>query len=136
MFHLIKILNGRTGVPEPARVSLTAPATVCYGMPVVIKSGVLSPMNSAATALPTHLILANGEAVSEVLATPITPEMLFEVPLSAAPTGMKAESEYLIADDGLSLTATAVTSGKRGATLVNGCGASTLGDNVVVSFKN
>lgn len=136
MFHLIKILNGRIGVPEPMRVPLTTPATVRYGMPVVIKSGVLSPMNSTATSLPTHLILADGEAVSEVLAAPITSEMLFEVPLAAAPTGMKAEGEYLVSDDGVSLSASAAASGKRGATLVGAVGESTVGDNVIVCFKN
>ena len=136
MFHLIKILNGRIGVPEPARITLTAPATVRYGMPVVIKNGALTPMNGSAATLPTHLILADSEGSSEVLATPITSEMLFEVPLSAAPTGMKAETEYLVSDDGMTLTATAVTSGKRGATLVNAAGAYASGDTVIVSFKN
>lgn len=136
MFHLIKILNSRIGVPEPTKVALTTPATVRYGMPVLIKNGVLSPMNGSSAALPTHLILADATSASEVLATPITPEMLFEVPLSAAPSGMKTEGEYLIAEDGMSLTATAVSSGKRGATLVNAAGAYAAGDNVIVSFKN
>ena len=136
MFHLIKILNSRIGVPEPAKIALSTPATVRYGMPVLIKNGTLTPMSGSSTALPTHLILADGTSVSEVLATPITPEMLFEVPLSVAPTGMKAEGEYLIAEDGMSLAATAVSSGKRGATLVNAAGAYAAGDNVTVSFKN
>lgn len=136
MFHLIRILNGRTGTPEPTRVPLSAAVTVRYGTPVIIKNGTLTPMSTSAASLPTHLILANAENKTEVLATPISPDMLFEVPASAVPSGMKAEGEYLVADDGMSVTATAVTSGKRGATLVCAAGAFAVGDNLIVSFKN
>ena len=136
MFHLIKILNARTGAPEPMRIPLASAATVQYGMPVSIKKGVLTAMNSASTSLPTHLILKDGKNTSEVLATPITPEMIFEVPASAAPTAMEVGGEYLLSGDGMSVSATAVSSGTRGATLISKSGAHLVGDNLLVAFKN
>ena len=136
MFHLTKILNGRTGVPEPARISLTTAATVNYGTPVSIRGGTVTAMSAASTALPTHLILKDASASREVLAAPITDAMIFEVPLSAAPTSMTVGTEYQLSADGASLSATAVASGKRGATLVDKMGAVAAGDKVLVAFKN
>ena len=136
MFHLIKILNGRIGVPEPERIALTASVTVEYGTPVTIKGGTLVKTDAAATALPTHLILADAANTSEVLAAPISPEMIFEVPAGAAPTAMTVGSEYLLSADGKTVTATAVSSGKRGATLVSKVGAMAAGDNLLVAFRN
>ena len=136
MFHLIKILNARTGTPEPMRIPLSTPATVEYGTPVLIKGGTLAKCDAAATALPTHLILADAVNESEVLASPISPEMVFEVPASALPTAMTVGSEYLLGADGKSVSATAVSSGKRGATLLSKAGATHVGDNLLVAFRN
>lgn len=136
MFHLIKILNGRAGVPEPERVSLTAPVTVEYGTPVVIKGGTLVKADASLAALPTHLVLCDAKNASEVLVSPISPEMVFEVPAAAIPTAMTVGSEYLLSSDGKLVTATAVTSGKRGATLVSKAGAQIAGDNLLVAFRN
>lgn len=136
MFHLIKILNGRAGVPEPERIPLTSPVNVEYGTPVVIRGGALTKCDATATALPTHIILADAKNESEVLASPISPEMLFEVPASASPTAMTVGSEYLLSTDGKTVSATAVSSGKRGATLVSKAGATLAGDNLLVAFRN
>ena len=135
MFHLLKILNGRTGVPEPSRIALTSAATVKYGTPVIISNGTLTKMSASSTALPTHLVLADSEG-KEILATPIFPEMVFEVPLGAAATTLVEGKEYLVASDGLSLSATAADSSKRGAKLVSANGAKAAGDTVTVRFAN
>ena len=136
MLHLTKILNARTGAPEPARIPLTAPVTVRYGTPVILAGGTISVAGNAATALPTHLILADATNAREVLATPITEEMIFEVRLSVAPTAMTLGTEYLLSADGDGLSATAATSGKRGATLIDKTGAHAAGDTVLVAFRN
>ncbi len=135
MFHLVKILNGRVGVPEPERITLTAAATVSYGTPVIIKGGALTKMSNASTALPTHLVLADSTGKT-VLAAPISPDMVFEVPVSAAPTAMAVGSEYLLSADGMSVGATEASSGKRGAVLVSKAGATASGDNILVRFPN
>lgn len=136
MFHLIKILNGRAGVPEPERVPLSTPVTVAYGDLAVIKGGTLVKADATLATLPTHLILADAENAAEVLASPITPEMIFEAPAAALPTAMTVGSEYLLSADGKAVSATAVTSGKRGATLVSKAGAHLAGDNLLVAFRN
>lgn len=135
MFHLLKILNGRTGVPEPSRITLSAAASVKYGTPVIISGGTLTKMSAASTALPTHLVLADSEG-KEVLATPIFPEMVFEVPVATSPASLAEGKEYLISADGLSLSATAADSSKRGALLLSKRGATKAGDTVTVRFTN
>ena len=135
MFHLLKILNGRTGVPEPSRITLSSAASVKYGTPVIISGGTLTKMSAASTALPTHLVLADCEG-NEVLATPIFPEMVFEVSAAVSPASLVEGKEYLLSADGLSLSATAADSSKRGAKLFSKCGATKAGDVVTVRFAN
>ena len=134
MFHLAKILNGRIGVPEPERIPLNAAVTVTYGSLAVIKDGTLSPVSATSATLPTHLILADSEG-NEVLAAVITPEMIFEAKVTADPSAMKAGAEYLLSTDGTAVTATAVTSGKRGALLVDKTGAIQAGDRILIAFR-
>lgn len=133
MFHMIKILGGRIGVPEPERITLESAVSVKYGTPVRIVGGTLTKTDATATALPTHVTLADSEG-KEVLVAALSPEMIFEVPASADPTGMKIGTEYLLGADSLSVSATAAASGKRGAVLVNAAGASAKGDNLLVRF--
>lgn len=134
MFHLIKILNGRQGVPEPERITLASAATVKYGSLAIIKGGTLTPFTASATALPTHLILKDSMG-TEVLAARISPEMHFEVKLSAAPDSMTVGTEYLLSADGSALSATAVSGDKRGALLINKSGACKASDTVTVAFR-
>ena len=134
MFHLIKILNGRIGVPEPERITLASEISVKYGMLAILKNGTLTPMSATATSLPTHLILADSTGCT-VLAAPISPDMLFEVKLSASPDAMSVGGEYLLTADGTAVSATAVSGDKRGALLVDKKGARAADDCVCVAFR-
>ena len=134
MFHLIKILNGRIGVPEPERISLTTAVTVKYGSPITVKSGVATPVTASTTARPTHLVLADSDG-KELRAARISPEMLFEVKLSAAPSFMTVGTEYLLSADGTAISATAASGDKRGAVLIDKMGAKAIGDTVCVAFR-
>ncbi|MBE6655967.1 MAG: hypothetical protein E7609_03720 [Ruminococcaceae bacterium] len=134
MFHLIKILNGRIGVPEPERITLTTATSARYGTLAILKDGALTPFTATSSALPTHLILKDSTG-NEVLAASITPDMLFEVKVSAAPTAMTVGTEYLLSADGTAVSATAVSGGKRGAQLVDKMGARAAGDSLCVAFR-
>ena len=134
MFHLIKILNGRISVPEPERIALTANTTVEYGTLITVKDGVATLFNAASTSLPTHLVLADSTG-KNVLAARVSPDMVFEAPVSATPTAMIVGGEYLLSSDGKSVSATLVSSGKRGAHLVNKAGASKADDKIYVAFR-
>ena len=136
MFHLTKILNGRANVPECERIPLYSEVTVPYGTPVSIRGGTLTVADGTATALPTHILLADASGEDSVLVAPITGDMIFEVPVTASPAAMAVGTEYLLSSDGTALSATAVSSGKRGATLVEKMGAVTAGDLVRVAFRN
>ena len=133
MFHLTKILNGRIGVPEPERIVLDASVSVSYGTPVILKEGTLEVMSASSTALPTHLILKDSDG-KEILAGRVTPEMVFEVPLTSAPTAMKVGGEYLLGA-GATLSSTLASSGKRGAYLLDKAGAKAAGERVLVCFR-
>ena len=133
MFHLIKILGGRTGVAEPQRISLSEAVSVSAGTAVRIVNGTLTKMSASSAAPATHVTLADSTG-KEVLVAALSPDMLFEVPVSAAPDGMKIGNEYAIDGDGLTVSATAVASGKRGVILVSMTGASSAGDKLTVRF--
>ena len=134
MFHLIKILNGRVGVPEPERIALSSEVNVKYGTLAILKNGTLTPFTAGSTALPTHLILADSTGHS-VLAAPLSPDMLFEAKLSSSPDAMSVGGEYLLTADGTAVSATAVSGEKRGALLVDKSGAHAAGDRVCVAFR-
>ena len=134
MFHLIKILNGRIGVPEPERITLASAATVNYGTPVCIKGGTLTPVTASSALFPTHLVLKDSTG-SEVLVTRISPEMIFEVKTAAAPSTLSVGTEYLLSADGKALSGTAASGDKRGAYLINKAGAREIGDTVCVAFR-
>ena len=133
MFHLIKILNGRIGVPEPERITLETSVNVKYGTPVIIKDGSLEVMSGISISIPTHYILKDSSG-NEVLAGRITPDTIFEVPAAGTPSAMKVGTEYILGSNG-TLTAAPVTAGKRGAVLVSTAGAKKVGDPVHVCFR-
>ena len=135
MFHLIKILGGRIGVAEPRRIPLTEAVTVSAGTAVRIANGTLTKMSAASSAPATHVTLADSTG-KEVLAAALSSDMLFEVPVSAAPADMRIGNEYAIDGDGLTVSATAVSSGKRGVILVSTDGASAAGDKLTVRFPS
>ena len=127
MFIVRKILGGRINVPEPEmHVAGTA---ITAGMALNLTGGTL--VVAGETAIPTHIALAdaaNGEQVACYAVLPGT--MIFEVPLSAAPSGVAEGSKLKLNTDGLKVTAT--TGGA--AIVVDTHGAPAAGDTVMVKF--
>ena len=135
MFALIKILGGGRNVPEPKRYTLTEEVSVRYGTPVVLSEGRLTPVKAATTAPATHLVMADADG-KEVLLGRITPDMIFETRVTAAPTAMKVGTEYALSADGAGVSATAVSGSVRGACLYDACAAKKSGDVILVYFQN
>ena len=133
MFRLMKILNGRINVGEPVRLPSTAGKTYHYGQALVIASGKLTPCD--ATVMPTHICGEDYVAPSadnkDIVATPISPDMIFEVPFSAAPTSVNVGDKVTLAD-GMKVTAT-TASGV--ATIYDKNGATKADDKCLVQFK-
>ncbi len=135
MYHLIKIKNARTNVPEPMRLALSAAVTVDRGLPVTVKNGLLTVCNDKSTVSPTHITLAAVENEPFVLCYEVTPDMVFETAVTASPAAVRLGTEYLLSADGASMGTVAVSGSLRGATVVGMNGAKRAGDKLLVSFR-
>ena len=134
MYNLIKITSSGVNVPEHLRIPLCAPASCDRATPFFLESGVLVPFSHTSTHLPTHVTVARVEG-SEALAYEILPAMVFSVKVSGDPADMKIGTEYLLSEDGKSVTATKVSGSLRGAVLLSKNGAKASGDEIFVSFR-
>ena len=126
MFIVRKILGSRINVPEPEmHVSGTA---ITAGMALNLTGGTLAKT----TAAPTHIALADAASGEQVACYAVLPgTMIFEVPVSAAPTSLKEGDKVTIDSGALNVTAT-TTNGV--ATIVDLNGATAAGDTVMVKF--
>lgn len=133
MFRLVKIRNGRGNQPEPEKLGATASETYTLGEALVLSGGALT--KCGATAKPTYIAgedyTAPESGARRVTAYPVSGDMIFEVPLTAAPTSLTAGSVVTLSADALGVTAT-TTSGV--ATVVDLTGAAASGDRILVRF--
>lgn len=134
MFHLVKILNSRSGAPEPMRIPLQKETDAKYGDLVQVFGGNAVRITSAAIVIPTHYILGKISA-TEILATPVTPDMVFEVSVNDSPENMNVGGEYLLSEDGECIGTTSASGGKRGAILHDKLFAKKAGDPIQVRFR-
>ena len=149
MFKLVKILGGRMNVPEI--IELEAGSST-QSTETVFKAG-KALMHSASTGI---LTAATGSASAEYICAEnkktvgveklkvykVTPDMLFEVDVSAVPTSAVPGKHYTIDETGEKMTATVVTVATTSSSISNpfGCklidkqGASAIGDKVLVTL--
>ena len=134
MFRLVKILNGRINQGEPVRLPSKANEAYKFGEALVLSGGVLT--KCGATAVPTHICGEDYSAPASdnraIIVEPVSADMIFEVPFSAAPTSVNVGAKVTIGADGLTVTATA-TDGV--ATIFDKNGAAAIGDKCLVQFK-
>ncbi len=90
MYRLVKIINGRTNVAEITSLPTTASTSYRFGDALYLSSGKLS--QCTATAKPTYIAAENYTSPASgnrsLLVYAITPQMRFEVPISASPTSL------------------------------------------------
>ena len=130
MFRLVKILNGRINQGEPVKLPSTSGEKYSFGEALVLTGGKLTK----ATAAPTPIC---GEDVekstgADIVAVPVSADMIFEVAFSAAPTSVNVGDKVTLDTDALMVTAT-TTNGV--ATIFDKCGATATGDKCLVQFK-
>ena len=127
MFTLRKIIGGRINVPEPEVHAVSVPVTA--GMALTLNGGFLG--TTAETAAPTHIALANAKSGEKVSCYAVIPgTMIFDVPVSVAPTGITEGTKLKLNTNCLEVTA---TSGGA-AIVVNTNGAALKGDTIEVKF--
>ena len=134
MFNLKRIINGRVNVSEPIVMAsgVSTKTTFNEGTAVAFTAGVLGVASGDKTA--EYIVAKTTECAAPSDRVPlilVTPDMLFEAPLSAAPTSMKVAGQYTLGTDGTDVTDTAVTNGK-GAYVVDLCDATASGDTILV----
>ena len=134
MFRLVKILNGRINQGEPVRLPTTANETYTFGEALVLSAGKLT--KCGATVVPTHICCEDYTAPASdnraIIAEPVSADMIFEVPFSAAPSSVNVGDKVTLHTDGLQITATK-ESGV--ATIFDKNGAAAIGDKCLVQFK-
>lgn len=134
MFRLVKILNGRINQGEPVRLPSKANEAYKFGEALVLSGGVLTKCGE--TAVPTHICGEDYTAPAsdnrDIVAEPVSADMIFEVPFSAAPSSVNVGDKVTLHTDGLQITATK-ESGV--ATIFDKNSAAAIGDKCLVQFK-
>lgn len=130
MFKLIKIENARMNVPEPVFHDVTDDEEIVIGEALVLASGKLT--KCGATTAPEFIAMAGCASDAEKRTIPVArieKNQVYEVPITAAPTGLTAGSKVTLHTDGLQVTAT-TTAGV--VTVENLNGAAAVGDKIIV----
>lgn len=138
MFKLVKSVNGRINTSEPRFITLKTAlvSDISAHIPVIIANGAVTAVTADSTAKATHMLWKDGKSGDKtVWVIDLTPDMVFECPLTAAVSaGTGAYTEVAIGNGGT--TGAAVASGKVGAILYDTIPAGAqIGDLVRVFFK-
>ena len=130
MFRLLKIENARINVHEPEFHDAASNEEISLGEALVLSGGVLT--KCGATATPEFISMRNlsaSETSRNIPVARVTKDQIYEVPVMATPTALKAGNKVTLHTDGLQVTAT-TTDGK--ITVINTNGAKVAGDTIVV----
>lgn len=136
MFRPVRILNAGTNVPEIFRLPATAGTAYKAGDALVLTSGALT--HATATVKPTYIAAADVGADSTLVPVyAVTPDMIFEAPVTASPAALVIGSVVTLAVDGTGSNAYGVTATTTSgvATIVDLCHAAAAGDTVRVKFQ-
>ena len=112
---------------EPQVLTVGATAVVS-GQGLILTNGLLV---SAGAGKPTYIALSDGAANTEIAVGRVESNQVYETTFSAAPTSVKVGAKVALAG-GLTVTAS-TTDGV--AEIVDLCGATAIGDAVLVRFS-
>ena len=133
MFVISKILGGRQNVAETLELPCTPSTTYTVGEALVVTNGALAKASGgvAAKYIAAESYAAPSSGARKLRCYRITPDMLFEAPISAySASTQKVGAKVTFGTDGLTLTATAAEAG--GAEIVDLGNASQKGDKITV----
>ena len=134
MFKLIKIQNSGVNVPEPQNLEKDESLTVKAGDALVIENGVAVPCS--ATAVPTHIAVANGKiGDKKLIAYTVNENMLFETTVNADPSGLAVGQKVTLGkDDDSSASCVTANTSSGVATIIDLMGAKNPGEKITVKF--
>lgn len=133
MFVITKILGGRQNVAETLELPCTPGTTYTVGEALVVTNGALAKASGGVVAkyVAAESYVAPSTGARKLRCYRITPDMLFEVPLTAfSASTVKVGARVTFGTDGLTLTATAAEAG--GAEIADTCEAAKAGDKITV----
>ena len=133
MFKLLKCMNGRQSVGEPASLPARPGIAYAFGEALVLTNGQLIACGQ--TAKPTHICgvnIASAAAGDYIPCVEVTPNMVFETTINADPSALVVGAKVKISTDAMEVT-NDTASGV--ATIHNLLGATAAGDAVEVVFK-
>lgn len=134
MFKLVKILNGRINQGEPVKLPTTAQESYSYGEALALSAGKVT--KCGATSKPDCICCEDYSAPASdnrsIYVEPISPEMIFEVPVSASPSALAVGSKVTLHSDAQSVTA---TTANGVATVFDLMEASQANDKILVRFQ-
>ena len=132
MFRLVKILNGRTNQGEPVRLP-TGSRTYEIGEALLLDAG--EAVQCGDDEKPEFICCEDKTFKSStgntILAMPISPDMIFEVPVSESPEALIPGVKVTLCD----CVGVTATTENGVATVVSTCGATSAGDKIQVCFK-
>lgn len=134
MFNVVKIISSGSNVPDPCRMPTSSSVEYKIGTALVVTSGRLQ--NAAATQMPQYIAAESAAAgtKSTLACYPITPNMIFEVPVAGTPSISKIGTKVTLGVNGgfADMVTTTATDGV--ATIVDTRDASRSGDKILVKF--
>ena len=134
MFNVVKIISSGANVPEICRMPTSSSVNYQVGSALVITSGRLQ--NATATSMPTYIAAESAEAgeKSTLACYAITPNMIFEVPVSGTPSLSKIGTKVQLGiSDGFATSVTLTTTDGV-ATIVDTRDATKSGEKILVKF--
>ncbi len=134
MFKIAKILNSGKSVPETVKLPVTASTDYSAGSAVALSGGKAAACT--ATVKPLYIIAADFKAGDGdyVTAFPVTPDLILEAPVSAAPTSLKVGSTVTLSVSGSEAVGVTATTTDGVAKIYDLCGAAAAGDKMLVRF--
>lgn len=134
MFRLVKILNGRINQAEPVKIPATPDEAYSFGEALALKEGKVT--KCASTERPDCIsceeYVCPTEGGRAILVEPVFSEMIFEAPITDAPTALDKGIKVTLGADALSVTAS--TEGGV-ATVFDLVGAEKANDKILVCFQ-
>lgn len=134
MFNVVKIISSGSNVPDCQRMLTNASENYKVGSALILSAGRL--VNATATSKPQYIAAESAEAGTRqtLVCYPVTPNMIFEVPVSGVPASVKAGTKITLSVNGgfADKVGTSTTDGV--ATVVDTRGAMKNGDKILVKF--
>ena len=134
MFNVIKIISSGNNLPDPTRMLTSSSVSYKAGSALIVTNGRLA--NAQATSKPQYIAVESAAAGEKatLVCYPVTPGMIFEVPVSGIPASIKAGVKVTLSVNNGFADKVSTTTTDGVATVVDTREATKSGDKILVKF--